>query len=512
MTTKNHKIRNIILHCFIGFIYILSYSVICICNWMKKTFDVGIEAIFFTLANPIKGTDSNIIKDAVKYCLPRIIFIAIIYILVCIFYNRRKTNVLLHISSKTKTIKINTTKLFKIFISFSCVISLIFSIMYVDKNYSVIDYFKLRSQATTIYEDYYIDPMLADIKLEDENGKRKNLIHIYLESMETTASSVDVGGLQSSNYITNLTNLANDNISFSNSTLLGGFQSATGTGFTFGSLLAQTSGIPFSFPVDGNSLSNRTSIAKSMTNLGDILNSFGYTQKFLCGSDGDFAGRKTFFEQHGNYEVIDYNKSVEKGYIDKNHHVAWGFEDYYLFEIAKTELLSLANASTPFNLTMLTVDTHSPDGYICKKCDNKYPTQIANAFACTDKQVYEFIEWCKTQSFYENTIIIITGDHPLMSTRLIENIPNGDSYNRTIYNCFINIDSEQIYNTQNRIFTPFDIFPTTLSALGFCWDGDRLALGTNMFSNSKTLAEELGYEYFNTELKKYSKYYATNFY
>ena len=57
------------------------------------------------------------------------------------------------------------------------------------------------------------------------------------------------------------------------------------------------------------------------------------------------------------------------------------------------------------------------------------------------------------------------------------------------------------------IKSSFDIFPTTLSALGATWEGDRLGLGTNLFSDEKTIFEEYGYEYVNNELKKKSSFY-----
>ncbi len=56
-----------------------------------------------------------------------------------------------------------------------------------------------------------------------------------------------------------------------------------------------------------------------------------------------------------------------------------------------------------------------------------------------------------------------------------------------------------------------DIFPTVLSAMGFSIEGERLGLGTNLFSTRKTLSEELGLKYEFDELSKYSDYYIANF-
>ena len=44
----------------------------------------------------------------------------------------------------------------------------------------------------------------------------------------------------------------------------------------------------------------------------------------------------------------------------------------------------LAAGEQPFNLTLLTVDTHFEDGYKCRLCDDRFgDNQYANAIACS---------------------------------------------------------------------------------------------------------------------------------
>ena len=42
-------------------------------------------------------------------------------------------------------------------------------------------------------------------------------------------------------------------------------------------------------------------------------------------------------------------------------------------------------------------------------------------------------------------------------------------------------------------------------------DGDRLGLGTNLFSDQPTLLEQLGLDAYNQEVLRYSEYYIDNF-
>ena len=55
------------------------------------------------------------------------------------------------------------------------------------------------------------------------------------------------------------------------------------------------------------------------------------------------------------------------------------------------------------------------------------------------------------------------------------------------------------------------MFPTTLAALGFDIEGDRLGLGVNMYSGLPTLPESMGYYTFTDEVNKRSKFYEKKF-
>ncbi len=85
-------------------------------------------------------------------------------------------------------------------------------------------------------------------------------------------------------------------------------------------------------------------------------------------------------------------------------------------------------------------------------------------------------------------------------------------YERKIYNCFINLpDGLSAEQTTNREFSVLDMFPTILAVIGADIEGDRLAMGTNLFSQERTLPEQIGVAEFNGELEKYSNYYYMNF-
>ncbi len=510
MKKNNTRKKHIFFYVATGFVFFLAVVYNAFIKWATLNFGITIKEILFTIISPMNGADTNFLKDAIKSCLP----VAIISIISWVLYVFIDTKINKTVSGdccikfKHKQVTFNWFNVFKALIVLALTASLIATTVKADNAFKLTEYISSYIKQTTIYEEHYVNP--NSVKIESPS-KAKNLIYIYLESMETTYASISDGGYQQeNNYIPNLTNIAKENISFSNSEKLGGFSALTGTTWTIGSLIATTAGVPFSFPLEGNSMGERSNFAKGITTLGDVLKEKGYVQEFLCGSDGNFAGRKNYFVQHGDYNVFDIYSAKEKNYIPEDYYVWWGYEDEYLYEIAKKELTQLyENNSQPFNFTMLTVDTHHVDGYICGLCSDMYENQLENVLTCADLQITNFIEWCKEQPFYQDTVIVITGDHPRMDTTLVSEVPYLD---RTIYNCFINTNkSVNDLNLTNRDFTSMDIFPTILSALDFKIEGNRLGLGTDMFSGEQTLAEKIGIENLNDEINKYSKYYIDNF-
>lgn len=492
--TIKQNVMYAIFATLLGCLLIFGWALLVLSSWYARTFDLEFKELIYTMLSPLKGTGQSTVDQVLGDCLPAVICFACVYIVIAVaFFVRRDLWKLMR----------------RVGVSVTAVV-LVGSLVYSTIAFRIPAYVAAQMSSTAIYEQFYVDP---DDVLISSDGKPKNLIYIYAESLETTYSSYELGGYQPENYMPNLTELAKNNLSFSDKEegKLGGFLNPEGTGWTMAALLASTSGVPFSFPlgeIGGNGMDQRETFASGLTTLGDILNKKGYKQEFLCGSDAAFAGRDRYFKQHGNYEIFDLFTARERGYIAPDYSVFWGFEDKVLYQIAKDEILNLASGSQPFNFTMLTVDLHHTGGYFCSECESVYENETANIVSCTDRQLSEFIAWCQEQSFYEDTVIVITGDHPRMDTILVEEL---EDTQRIVYNCFINAAATPALSIYNRSFTIMDIFPTTLAAMGFTIEGDCLGLGVNLFSDHATLAEQMGYKALEDEVKKYSDFYIKKF-
>lgn len=349
-------------------------------------------------------------------------------------------------------------------------------------------------------EETYVET--KDIKITFPEEKQ-NLIYIFLESMENTYSSKKHGGNKDTNLIPNLTKIAEENTSFSNTDKLGGALTINGTAWTAAAMVGQTSGLPLKINTSSNGIINLHDFLPYTKTLGDTLKENGYKNYLLLGSDSKYGCRKNYFEQHGDYRISDLNTAISSKEMKEEDIVWWGFDDEDLYKKAKKQLTEISKKEEPFNYTILTADTHFEDGYLDEKCDNKFEDQYSNVIYCADNKINSFIKWIEKQDFYENTTIIIVGDHLSMDTDYFKD--NGN-YTRTIYNAIINSKQEPI-NTKNRQFTSLDMFPTTLAALGATIEGNRLALGTNLYSNKKTIVEEKGYSYVFNELNIRSPFY-----
>ena len=273
-------------------------------------------------------------------------------------------------------------------------------------------------------------------------------------------------------------------------------------------MVTQTAGVPVKVSLQADTYGAGDVFLPGVVSIGQILEEQGYNQVLLLGSNAEFHGREVYFTEHGNYEILDTDALKEAKRLPEDYEAWWGFEDEKLFAYAKEELTRLAEAEEPFNLTMLTADTHFPDGCPCRLCEERYDIPYANVLACSSRQIADFIAWIQEQPFYENTTIVISGDHLTMDGGFMEDID--PDYIRTVYNCVIHAPEKPV-REKNRMFGTMDLFPTTLAALGVKIDGEQLGLGTNLFSDRETLTEQYGYTFLAEELQKQSAFYDSEF-
>lgn len=478
-------------------ISVLGFILYNLGNWVLDTWGLlSIDEIIFHLKVPLDGTNSDVVLDGINACVP----LAVLVLFLSIF---------LIIGLRNKHGKCMIALFLVAVIACGSAGRAAYEAY---DELDVKEYLVSQKKESHFIEQNYVDPRTTKITFPEQ---KRNLIYIYLESMESTFASKGDGGGLDFNCILELTTLAEENTNFSDSDKLGGGYPAYGGTWTMAGIFSQTSGIPIKNSEQTDdvnaTLAEQSSFSSQARNLEDILADEGYNQCFMIGSDATFGGRRAYFESHGKgqTEICDYNTAKENGQIPEDYYVWWGYEDQKLFANAQEKLTELSSKDEPFNFTMLTVDTHFEDGYVCEQCQNEFgDNQYANVMACSSRQVDAFVKWIQQQPFYENTTIVISGDHLTMDSDFCNDV--SEDYERSVYNVFINLPEgldTSFEKTHSREFATLDMFPTTLAAMGVTIEGDRLALGVNLFSDEQTLTEQYGRKGLDKELMKKSKFY-----
>ena len=534
---KKGSVGRFFLYFVMTFLFIVGLSA----RWvMVEWGDLTLDEVVFTLTRPLQGTDPGIIWSYVLSCIfPAVILLAALLIAGRFLRSSGSRKPGKNKAGKDKAdaagesgTKLESTKadaagtseteagtpaggkarriLSRWLLPVTALVVIAISARWTilcSNELGITEHIKNLGKKSTYIEDNYVDPKDTKITFPE---KKRNLIYIFLESMEVSYSDKADGGIFDDNYIPQLTQLAKDNLCFAgDKDTLNGGHSLRYTTWTMGGMWAATSGLPLKIPVNANGIGTNTmnvqdSFFPHIRALGDILKDEGYSLNMMFGSDAVFGGRKLCFSEHGGFSFYDYKYYLNNGTLPEGYHVWWGFEDLKLFDFAKKRLTELGeDTDQPFDFTMLTVDTHFPNGYVCPECGSDYPQQYANVIHCSDRQVAEFVSWIQQQPWYENTTVILSGDHPTMNKTFCAGAPAG--YERKVYTCYLNpaVEPER---DEYREFATVDNFPTTLAAMGAKIEGDRLGLGTNLFSDKDTLIERDGLDTIEQELGYESKW------
>jgi phosphoglycerol transferase len=445
--------------------------------WMLNTWqNLNIDEMLYHMRAPKTGTDGEIITGFLTGCVLPAVAVTAVAVFLTLIWKKKKM-------------------LYGYVMMGVAVLCAAGSTVHVWKKLDIGTYLKNSTSYSSFIDDHYVYPAEVEITFPEQ---KRNLIYIFLESMETTFTDTRFGGAWDEVLIPNLTRYALEYESFNgDSREINGAAVLNKTTYTMGGLYAESMGVPLILPIDGNAMWCQDSFLPELDGLGDVLEDNGYQNTFLIGSHAMFGGRNLFYRDHGNYEIYDYYHALWNGMLpSKDYKVFWGYEDDKLFDFAKDYILEDAASGQPFNFTMLTVDTHFEDGYFCQDCENLHGDNVyEDVFNCSDRKIAEFVGWVQEQEFYENTTIVLVGDHLTMDSDFCKEVDK--SYDRRVYMSIIN-GAATPENDVMRKYSTLDVFPTTLAAMGVDIEGDRLGLGTNLYSSKPTLLEEYGKEAMNT--------------
>lgn len=288
------------------------------------------------------------------------------------------------------------------------------------------------------------------------NAKPKNIIFIYAEGLERLYFDREVFG----DLLPNLRDLSATAHQFTNVYQVGG------TGWTIAGLVASQCGFPL---VVSSHLAGNTSIAsvdrpfEGESCFADVLKQKGYQTVFMGGASLDFGGKGNFLRAHGFDRVLGREELMPL-LPDQEYKNGWGLQDDSLFELAVDELKALEKKGEPYLLTLLTLGTHHPDGFVAKTCEklDELTDSMSQALFCTDQLIGRFIRHAMDEVDMEQTVIVLFSDHLAIRNTLADKLDEHKDRRRLTWLIF----DDRPPISSDQVATHFDVGPTILETAG----------------------------------------------
>lgn len=317
----------------------------------------------------------------------------------------------------------------------------------------------------------YADPSAAALTQE----RRRNLILIYVESLEETYADPDLFGRD---LLAPLRAVGGQR--------LPSYHQLPGATWTIAAMVATQCGVPLTVysEKDVRREGDERAFLAGATCLGDILQERGYRNVFLGGAPLSFAGKGAFLRDHGYQERYGKEEWIAAGARPPGRQDpelgGWGMFDDALLARAREQLVALHGSGRPFNLTLLTLDTHNPHGYRSPRCPGREdgaPVPFESIVACTSADLADFVRFVRDQGYLEDTALVILGDHLAVGNPVDAKLRG--VADRRVFNLFLGTPP---FPPRADAVVSFDMFPTLLEAAGMHTRDGRLGLGRSAWS------------------------------
>ena len=271
------------------------------------------------------------------------------------------------------------------------------------KGLGVVDDLPLASTATGLV------PISA--WLSDGKGQPPNVLIVFVESLSTAFTGLDprsrhAGVMPNLDALAGQMTLVRDFVNVTSPTANGLIASLCAT---LPSSAVQD--IEVGGAVDGNA---------AYSCISDVLRGFGYRSHFARGASKVYMACEATLRGHGFDEVVG-REDLSVSHAERPTN-AWGFYDDTLFDFLLAEMSRLADADAPWLYATLTIGSHLP-GFPDPACP--VPTALRDkrllaGFHCTDRQLGRLVAHLRKIGLWQQTLVIITGDHAELPTREVE--------------------------------------------------------------------------------------------
>jgi phosphoglycerol transferase MdoB-like AlkP superfamily enzyme len=229
------------------------------------------------------------------------------------------------------------------------------------------------------------------VQLIDTSSGRPNVILIVWESFTKKVLDASVNGKE---ITPNINRLKTEGIFFNN-IYASGDRTHKGMSAVF-------SGYP---ALPNTSIIRFPQKSAKLTLISNLFKQHGYTNTFFYGGDPNYDNYKSYL-LHGEFDKITSGED----FSSKDKLTQWGAVDG---AVANYMINDFGNWKPPFFNCWLTLTSHVPYKIPVAPVfqGNDETTKFLNSIHYTDETIGNFIETCKKQPWWKNTLIIITADH-----------------------------------------------------------------------------------------------------
>jgi phosphoglycerol transferase len=332
------------------------------------------------------------------------------------------------------------------------------AVFFLSLQFSVVSY-----AAAYLEPDRFAQEFVNPRKVQLVQERRRNLVLIYAESMEASYGDAALFGRD---LLAPLHALGGRSY--------GWYRPAGGATWTMAGMVATQCGVPLKVysQTDVRPHGQDKAFLPGAVCLGDVLGAHGYQNVFMGGVSLSFAGKGRFLRDHG-YQETWGREELEASGAKPEEFNAWGMWDGNLLRRARTTLDRLHASGQPFNLTLLTLNTHNPFGFLSPQCHARGTTNFDGIVMCSAERIADLVSYARSRGYLEDTVFVVIGDHLAVPNPVYDKLMQVGP-KRGIFNLFVGKDLPPPNKDE---LMPFDMYPTLLELAGIRVVGDRLGLG-----------------------------------
>lgn len=257
-------------------------------------------------------------------------------------------------------------------------------------------YLFLSNQRSSAIVDSLYRRTDAHVQLVDTSSGKPNVILIVWESFTAKATWTSIEGKE---VTPNFNRLKKEGVFFSN-IYASGDRTHKGMSAIF-------SGYP---ALPNTSIIRFPQKSARLTLISNLFKQHGYSNTFYYGGEPDYDNYKSYW-LHGQFNIVS-----EDAFNSKDKITEWGISDG---AVAKYMINDFKNWKPPFFNCWLTLTSHVP--YKIPEpstfTGDDEATKFLNSIHYTDEVIGNFIDSCKKQPWWKNTILIILADHGMRFPR-----------------------------------------------------------------------------------------------